>query len=181
VAWAVARRVGSLVVGDLTGIEAKRSGRHHNRRTTRWRRAHLLRALADKAEVAGMAVVKLGERGTSSTCPRCGARSVAQGRVFVCSSCSYRGHRDLVGARNIAARGGGITTEPSVVTHRRVGAVRTRRDRRRQLMDDRRRSCPTSGRLRRKLEELPSRGLSSHVGGGDSSVVEAGDRAKTVA
>ncbi len=42
VAWAVSHRVGTLVVGDLAGIEKKDSGRHHNRRTSRWRRGHLL-------------------------------------------------------------------------------------------------------------------------------------------
>src|SRR2546421_5736755 len=62
VTWAVSRRVGTLVVGDLRGIEKKRAGRHQNRRTHRWRRAHLLRALADKAEVAGIALVTVNER-----------------------------------------------------------------------------------------------------------------------
>jgi hypothetical protein len=60
-----------------------------------------------------------------------------------------RGHRDLVGARNIAAkqRGGCIGTEfPVLVEHRRAGIVPARRDRRRHLHDQRRRrSCPAPG------------------------------------
>jgi putative transposase len=45
---------------------------------------------------------------TSQTCPRCGYKSRAnqpqQGLFFVCQSCLYTLHADLVGARNIALR-----------------------------------------------------------------------------
>jgi IS605 OrfB family transposase len=147
VAWAKRHGVTTLVVGDPKGIARRDAGRHQNRRVASiWRRTHLLGSLADKAELAGLAVVRVDERGTSSTCPQCHHRTAKpRGRIFACSLCGYRGHRDLVGARNIAARGGGTTTAQAVVTHRRAGKVPARRDRRRHLMD-RHRSCPAPGR-----------------------------------
>jgi putative transposase len=79
--------------------------------------------LRDKATAAGVRLVLVDERGTSSTCPACGVRvPKPSGRRFSCHSCGHSGHRDVVGAVNIAARGGGPTTGiPLVVTHRRAG------------------------------------------------------------
>jgi hypothetical protein len=54
----------------------------------------------------------------------------------------------LVGAANIAANSGGGPTStrvPVLVEHRRAGRVPARRDRRRHLYDQRRRSCLASG------------------------------------
>ena len=146
--WAKAHLVATLVIGDPKGIARLDAGRRQNRRVANtWRRTHLLGALSDKADLAGIDVVRIDERGTSSTCPQCQARSAKpRGRRFACRTCGYLGHRDIVGARNIAARGGGSTTADPVVTHRRAGTVPARRDRRRHLMDERRRSCPAPGR-----------------------------------
>ncbi len=141
VTWAAERHLGTLVVGDLGGITATDAGRRHNLALRSWRHAHLLGALRDKAEVAGMAVMIVDERGTSSTCPRCRSKvSKPKGRVFSCPRCGHGEHRDVVGARNIAARGGGSTSAPALVTHRRTGRHlpgRTRRDPRRVRMDAR--------------------------------------------
>jgi len=147
--WALEHRVGTLVLGDPKGIAGHNAGRRQNRRVANtWRRTHLSAALIDKAQLCGIAVVKIDERGTSSTCPECGQRvPKPKGRVFVCRHCGHRGHRDVVGARNIAARRGGSTTAPAVVTHRRAGSPPARRDRRRHLMDAHRQSCPAPGRL----------------------------------
>ena len=150
VEWAISQRVGTLVVGDPRGITNKDFGPVHNRRLRSWRRTHLMGTIRDKAVLAGITVRCIDERGTSSTCPNsaCGARvPKPSGRQFCCPTCGYRGHRDLVGAHNIAARGGGTpTTGPApVVQHRRVGTPTQRRDRRRHLMDEHR-SCPASGR-----------------------------------
>jgi len=150
VAWALHRGVGTLAVGHPVGICAEGAGRHHNLRLRQWRRTHLLRALTDKAALVGMAVVLLDERGTSSTCPDCHRRVPSvRGRNFTCPHCGQQGHRDVVGARNIAGRAGGTTTAPAVVTHRRAGTPPARRDRRRQLYDLRR-SGPAPGRPGRR-------------------------------
>jgi IS605 OrfB family transposase len=150
VAWAVERRVGTLVVGDPKGITDQEVGRVQNLRLRRWRRTHLLQALRDKAERAGMVVRLVDERGSSSTCPACRRRvPKPSGRRFRCCHCGFHGHRDLVGAHNIAINAGGgrsiSTTVLVLMEHRRAGTVPARRDRRRHLYDQRRRSCPAPG------------------------------------
>jgi IS605 OrfB family transposase len=150
VAFAVQQRVGTLLVGDPTGITNQDAGRLQNWRLRQWRRTHLLQALRDKAEQAGIVVRLVDERGTSSTCPACQQRvPKPSGRQFHCHHCKFSGHRDLVGAHNIAAKVGGGPTRvglPTLVEHRRAGIVPARRDRRRHLHDQRRRrSCLAPG------------------------------------
>jgi IS605 OrfB family transposase len=150
VAFAVQQRVGTLLVGDPKGITGRDVGRVQNLRLRQWRRTHLLGALRDKAERAGIVVRLVDERGSSSTCPVCHRRvPKPKGRRFGCPHCQYLRHRDLVGAHNIAAKAGGGYTGTAVsvlVEHRRAGIVPVRRDRRRHLHDRRRRrSCPAPG------------------------------------
>ena len=172
--WAVRQGVGTVLVGDPKGITHQDAGVVHNRRLRTWRRTHLMAAIADKAERVGIRVERVDERGTSSTCPRCGLRAPKpSGRNFSCPHCGHAGHRDLVAAHNIAARRGGtITTSPLVVEHRRVGTPTQRRDRRRHQMDQRR-SCPAPGRpatqdgesLANPCEDQPTpRSNSAHAG-----------------
>ena len=128
ISWAVDNRVGTLVVGDPRGVLNLKAGRRHNQRTRDWRVGHLIRVLADKAEAAGITVHLADERGTSSTCPNCDRRvPKPAGRNFTCPHCGQGGHRDLVAAASIAARGpgGGIIPEVPAgagITHRRTGA-----------------------------------------------------------
>jgi IS605 OrfB family transposase len=125
IGWAIEHRAGTLAVGDPRGVLTLPAGRRHNRRVRDWRIGHLIAILRDKAEQAGIAVTLVDERGTSSTCPKC-LKPVPKpsGRVFTCPHCQFHGHRDLVGAANIAARARGGTTPaipPADVTHRRAG------------------------------------------------------------
>jgi putative transposase len=149
VAFAIQQRVGMLLVGDPKGITERDVGRVQNLRLRQWRRTHLLGALKDKAERAGIRVRLVDERGSSSTCPVCHRRvPKPKGRWFRCPHCRFQGHRDLVGACNIAAKAGGGDTSTAVVVlveHRRAGIVPARRDRRRHLHDRRRRPCPAPG------------------------------------
>jgi IS605 OrfB family transposase len=126
--WAVAHRVGTLAVGDPRSVLDLNAGRRHNQRTRDWRVGHLISVLRDKAEVAGITVHLVDERGTSSTCPSCARRAPKPaGRVFRCPHCGQGGHRDMVAAAIIAARNpGGGTTIPAIpqgagITHRRAG------------------------------------------------------------
>jgi IS605 OrfB family transposase len=139
IAFAVQHRVGTLLVGDPNGITKQDAGRVQNWRLRQWRRTHLLQALHDKAEQAGIGVRLVDERGTSSICPACHQRvPKPTGRRFRCPHCGLQGHRDLVGAANIAAKAGGGPTSigvPVLVEHRRAGMVPARRDRRRHLHD----------------------------------------------
>jgi putative transposase len=125
VTWAADRRIGTLAVGDPRGVLNIPAGRRHNQRTRDWRIGHLITALKDKAEVTGISLTLVDERGTSSTCPACRSRvPKPPGRVMTCPACQFIGHRDLSAAASIAARLGGGTTPaiPADVTHRRAGA-----------------------------------------------------------
>jgi putative transposase len=138
--WAVEQRAGTLIVGDPRGVLQLAAGRIHNQRVRDWRVGHLMSVLRDKAEAAGITVRLTDERGTSSTCPSCSRRvSKPAGRVFCCPHCGHSGHRDLVAAANIAAKGGGPipATATAEITHRRAGrhlpgAGSSRRDPRRR-------------------------------------------------
>ena len=131
VGWAVEHRVGTLAVGDPRGVLNLKAGRRHNQRVRDWRAGHLIRALKDKAEAAGITVNMVDERGTSSTCPSCSWRvPKPAGRNFRCPHCGHEGHRDLIAAANIAANiaarngGGTIPAAPpgtTGITHRRAG------------------------------------------------------------
>jgi IS605 OrfB family transposase len=150
ITWAVDRRIGTLAVGDPRGVLRLRSGRRHNQRTRDWRIGHLIAALTDKAEAAGIGLQLIDERGTSSTCPACASRvPKPAGRVLACPACRFTGHRDLSAAASIAARAGGGTTPaiPAGVTHRRAGAhlpgvAPSRRDPRRRAHHRRGRGSP---------------------------------------
>lgn len=126
VEWAVKNRVGLLAVGDPRGVLRLDGGRRHNQRVRTWRVGHLIRALSDKADAAGITVQLTDERGTSSTCPSCAQRvPKPAGRVFTCPHCGHAGHRDLIAAANIAARAGGgpIPAQTAAgITHRRAGS-----------------------------------------------------------
>jgi len=64
--------------------------------------------VAYKAALVGSMAVKVDAHYSSLACPRCGYTSEAnrphKGLAFVCQSCQYTLHADLVGARNIALR-----------------------------------------------------------------------------
>jgi putative transposase len=162
IAWAMDRRVGTLAVGDPRGVLNLDAGRRHNQRTRDWRIGHLITVLADKAEAAGISLILVDERGTSSTCPACRSRiPKPPGRVLACPGCQFTGHRDLTAAANIAARtGGGITPViPAGVMHRRAGAhlpgvAPSRRDPRRRAHHRGARGSPG---LHRPARASPSR------------------------
>jgi IS605 OrfB family transposase len=103
--FVLAEGAGTLVVGDPAGVLRQQAGAVHNQRLRDWRVGHLKSALAEKAELVGIEVVFVDERGSSSTCPSCRARvPKPSGRRFFCPHCHFVGHRDLVGAVNIASR-----------------------------------------------------------------------------
>jgi IS605 OrfB family transposase len=70
--FAVKERIGTLVVGDPRGLLPKDAGKRQNLAVRNWRPGQMIAALADEAALAGIDVELVDERGTSSTCPRCG-------------------------------------------------------------------------------------------------------------
>ena len=143
ISFAREHEIDTLVVGDPRALLFEDSGHRQNLAIREWRVGRLIGCLSDKAEVAGIEVVLVDERGTSSTCPRCLRRvTKPKGRNFFCPHCFLVAHRDLVGAANIASRDprGGTPVDlfGLTITHRRAGRHlpgRTRRDPRRVQMD----------------------------------------------
>jgi putative transposase len=133
IAWAVQQRVGTLTVGDPRGVLTLDGGRRHNLRLRQWQIGRAIAVLRDKADLAGITLHLVDERGTSSTCPACRLRvRIPAGRTMICHHCNISGHRDLLAAATIATRtptgaGGGTNTTtaaavlPCVLTHRRAG------------------------------------------------------------
>lgn len=138
ISWAVQQRVGTLTVGDPRGVLDVPAGRRHNLRLRQWQVGRAIAVLRDKAEVAGITVHLVNERGTSSTCPACHKKiQKPAGRTMTCRHCNLSGHRDLFAAATIATRtprraaeaasdGGtstpaAVTALPRVLTHRRAG------------------------------------------------------------
>ncbi len=90
------------------GKKATKKQRRANRHASAWTFAELHSILAYKAALAGSMTAKVDARYTSQACPKCGYTSKDNrpnnGLLFVCQSCHYTLHADLVGARNIALR-----------------------------------------------------------------------------
>jgi len=90
------------------GKQATRKQRRANRHASKWAFAELHGYLAYKAMLAGNMAVKVDAHYTSQACPRCGHTGEnnrpKSGLLFICQSCHYTLHADLIGARNVALR-----------------------------------------------------------------------------
>jgi putative transposase len=90
------------------GKKATKKQRRANRHASSWAFAQLHGYLAYKANLAGSMAIKVDAHLTSQACPRCGyaesANRPKKGLTFVCQSCHFTLHADLIGARNIALR-----------------------------------------------------------------------------
>jgi putative transposase len=88
--------------------KASRKQRTANRHASKWAFAELHGMLAYKALLSGSMAVKVDADYTSQACPKCGytceANRPKKGLLFVCQSCHYTLHADLIGARNVALR-----------------------------------------------------------------------------
>jgi putative transposase len=76
--------------------------RKNNRMKNTWSFFQLTQFITYKAERLGIRVEQVDPAYTSQTCPACYARNTAEDRRYVCSECGWHGHRDAVGAINIA-------------------------------------------------------------------------------
>lgn len=99
-------------IGERTkrkhGKKASKKQRKSNRYASTWAFAELHSYIAYKAILAGSMAVKVDARYSSQACPMCGYTSTAnrpnKGLLFMCQSCHYVLHADLIGARNVALR-----------------------------------------------------------------------------
>ena len=90
------------------GKKATGAQRRANRHASRWAFAELHGYVAYKAILNGSMAIKVDAYHTSQACPTCGYVSPGnrpnKGLVFVCQTCHFSLHADLVGARNITLR-----------------------------------------------------------------------------
>lgn len=120
---AVIRQAGTIIYGDVRDIaDGIDTGRVHNQRMSGWNHGQLRAYVTYKAEAHGIAVVLQDERYTSKTCPQCQARHKPRGRRYVCRTCGFSGHRDVVGQINILSAhchgAPGHLAAPTTVKHR---------------------------------------------------------------
>ena len=105
VAECVERGVGTIVVGDLSGIrDGEDWGDHGNLDLYGWAFDRFTRMLEYKADEQAIDVEQVDESGTSKTCSVCGTEDGSQ-RVerglYVCESCETVANADVNGAENI--------------------------------------------------------------------------------
>lgn len=78
--------------------------RKNNRMKNTWPFFQLTTFITYKAERLGIRVELVDPAHTSQTCPACFEKNKADDRRYVCAVCGWMGHRDCVGAINIARR-----------------------------------------------------------------------------
>lgn len=104
---ALERGADTVVVEDLRGLRDafSRLPKRIRRRVALMAYRRLLEWIRIRCERAGLRYVELDPRGTSSTCPRCGARLVQlPGRRVRCPRCGYEGDRDETAVLNLLKR-----------------------------------------------------------------------------
>ncbi|PSP78694.1 transposase [Halobacteriales archaeon QS_4_69_225] len=99
------RGVGTIVVGDLSGIrDGEDWGDSGNLSLHGWAFDRFTQMLEYKAEERGIDVEQVDERGTSKSCSVCGTKDGSQ-RVerglYICESCGTVANADISGAENI--------------------------------------------------------------------------------
>ena len=103
---------------DLTNIrertnrksnkKASKKQKKDNKNRSKWSFRELQEMIAYKSNLSGSMSVKIDAHYTSQSCVKCGYVSKENrpnsGLMFICKSCNFKLHSDLVGARNICLR-----------------------------------------------------------------------------
>jgi putative transposase len=128
--FCVEHEVGTLFIGNPHGVRNDDKGRHHNQRMALWEYGKDIDYLTHKAKAAHIMSFTGSERGTSSRCPACGHKHRPKGRNWVCRTCRFTGHRDLVGSVNMHHDVFGTHLKfPRSFTYLRPGKSRSRSSR----------------------------------------------------
>lgn len=98
--------VRKLVIGDVRDIRVGNDcGRVQNQRLHQAPLGRIRSYLEYKGLRLGWREPDLqNEAYSSKDCPRCGARNSPRSRNYLCSSCGFKAHRDVVGQVNILAK-----------------------------------------------------------------------------
>jgi putative transposase len=106
VAEAIEAGASVVVLESIKNIRRRiRYSKALNGRLNRWGFRRFQKILEYKAKVAGLRVVYVDPRGTSSLCPTCGEKLSPNGyRTVRCPKCGLEGDRDAVAVRNLLER-----------------------------------------------------------------------------
>ena len=132
--------VGTLVVGDPSGVDEDDWGRHGNKRLDNWAYKRLMNLIDYKARERGIEVEMPDERGTSSKCSVCGHEdgdSRVERGLWKCDRCGVVAHGDVNGADNIRQEtltvtpplgdsGNGCLAQPRVIQFSRTRGFQPR-------------------------------------------------------
>ncbi|MGC8832396.1 MAG: zinc ribbon domain-containing protein, partial [Thermoproteota archaeon] len=108
-------------LGDLKGIRKNGKCKKINRILGSWAYYRLTEYIIYKAKWSGIKIIKINERGTSHSCPKCNSKGKRphQG-LFVCPKCKYQANADFVGCQNIKKKAeeyiseSGVACEPAL-------------------------------------------------------------------
>ena len=99
----IRRRITQRTARTSRGAQRRQhAARKNNRMKHTWPFFQLTQFSTYQAERLGIRVEQVDPASTSQTCPACFAKNKAEDRRYVCVECGWMGHRDAVGAVNIA-------------------------------------------------------------------------------
>lgn len=104
--YTITNNINIVVVGDLSkfnmNLSKKKGG--NQQKLVQWTHGKILNKIKYNLERYGIKIVEISEAYTSQTCPNCQNKYKPLGRNYICPSCGYTQHRDLVGAINILSK-----------------------------------------------------------------------------
>lgn len=104
--YTITNNINTVVIGDLSkfnmNLSKKKGG--NQQKLVQWTHGKILNEIKYNLERYGIKIVEISEAYTSQTCPNCQNKYKPLGRNYICPSCGYTQHRDLVGAINILSK-----------------------------------------------------------------------------
>lgn len=99
-------KVSDVIVGNCSGVgrhtkQDHKINRKNRQKLSQFEYGTLRTYLKYKCELSGIRYQEVKEYWTTQTCPACGSKNKPTGRVYRCSDCGYKEHRDTVGSFNI--------------------------------------------------------------------------------
>ena len=102
--YCIMNDISKVYYGDLDSATRSTKGRinkHVGQKLQQFEHGELIRLLETKVSRYGIELIKVKEYYTSQKCPNCNKLNKTSSRNYVCKSCGYTQHRDIVGAINI--------------------------------------------------------------------------------
>jgi putative transposase len=102
--WCIENKVAKVYYGDVDTTTRNSKGRlnqHTNHKLNMWRFGQITQKCEYKLLEYGIEMIKISEAYSSQTCPKCKKLNKPTNRNYICKSCGYEQHRDVVGAINI--------------------------------------------------------------------------------